>query len=184
MRERKSTQLVLDLLTIRLAGMTLCSTVDGVGVRLVIFVQGCPHHCRGCHNSHTWDPAGGYDASLNDIFGHIDRLPNWYSGITISGGEPFAQEYLCSLIAKRAHDNGHSVWTYTGYTIEELEPVQSHPLIMESDVLVVGPYLENQKTADYAYYGSNNQQIIYVHDLVKKERIGTHENIDDGTEQD
>ena len=73
---------------IRLAGIVKESVVDGPGIRMVIFVQGCPHGCIGCHNPGSHDPAGGYESTTEEL---IAALPDGklISGVTLSGGEPF-----------------------------------------------------------------------------------------------
>ena len=76
--------------TLRIAGIERDSIVDGPGIRYVIFTQGCPHHCPGCHNPQTHDPAGGREADVEEIVRQIDADP-LISGVTFSGGEPFLQ---------------------------------------------------------------------------------------------
>ena len=56
---------------IRVCGIEPESIVDGPGFRYVLFVQGCPHHCKGCHNPESWDPNGGYDMTVRDILDEI-----------------------------------------------------------------------------------------------------------------
>ena len=75
---------------LRLAGTVEDSIVDGPGIRYTIFVQGCPHHCPGCHNPQTHDFAGGYLADPKSLLEEIRKNP-LLSGVTFSGGEPFCQ---------------------------------------------------------------------------------------------
>ena len=75
---------------IRISGIVEESIVDGPGLRYVLFTQGCPHHCPGCHNPQTHDFSGGYDADLDEIVRQIAGDP-LMSGVTFSGGEPFCQ---------------------------------------------------------------------------------------------
>lgn len=103
---------------IQISGIEPESIVDGEGIRYVIFTQGCPHHCPGCHNPQTHPFGGGKLVSIEDILDDISKRKNWIDGITISGGEPFCQIYQCALIAEKAHQMGLSVWCYTGYLLK------------------------------------------------------------------
>lgn len=100
---------------IRIAGITQDSIVDGPGLRLAVFVQGCPHNCHGCHNPETHDFAGGRLIDTDEIIAMMDGNP-LLSGITLTGGEPFCQPDACIELAKAARERGLSVWIYTGYT--------------------------------------------------------------------
>ena len=148
-----------NLTTIRLAGYDKSSVVNGTGVRYTIFTQGCPHHCKGCHNEHTWLYNGGFEEKLDKIFAEIESFVVCSSGITISGGEPFTQEIPCYLIAKHAKELGMTVWTYTGYRFEDLWK-RPHPLVLMTDVLVDGPIVKKQRCNNVPYIGSANQRII------------------------
>ena len=104
---------------LQLAGIVKESVVDGPGIRIVIFVQGCPHHCPGCHNPDSHDPAGGYESTSE---ARIAGLPDGQlvSGLTLSGGEPFGQAAALAPVAAAAKARGMSVMTYTGYRFEDL----------------------------------------------------------------
>ena len=84
---------------LRVAGLIEESIVDGPGIRFVIFMQGCPHNCYGCHNPDTHDPNGGYDMSIDEIVTKISNNP-LIDGVTISGGEPFWQADKLIKLAK------------------------------------------------------------------------------------
>lgn len=154
---------------IRIAGIAQDSIVDGEGIRLTIFVQGCPHHCPGCHNPETHDFNGGRDIDTADIIAMMDANP-LLDGVTLSGGEPFCQPEACIEIAAAAHLKGLNVWCYTGYTLEELE---GHPLLDEVDVLVDGRYMEEQRTLELPFRGSRNQRIVVLRDGKKEEDHAT-----------
>ena len=81
------------------------SIVDGPGFRYVLFVQGCPHHCHGCHNPETWSFNAGYDMTVNEIFEEICARP-WLRGVTFSGGEPFEQAPALLELAKNIKARG------------------------------------------------------------------------------
>ena len=98
----------------RLASLVNDSIVDGPGFRLTVFVQGCPHHCPGCHNPQTHDPAGGRDADTDWVLEKAAENP-LLSGITLSGGEPFAQPEAMAALARGAKEQGLHVMAYSGY---------------------------------------------------------------------
>src|ERR1035437_4587591 len=104
---------------LRLAGVVKESIVDGPGFRYVVFAQGCPHNCEGCHNPETHDFDGGFTAYPEKIINEI-KNNSLISGLTLSGGEPFCQAAAFSALANMAKVKGISVITYTGYTFEEL----------------------------------------------------------------
>ena len=150
------------------------SIVDGEGIRTVIWTQGCPHHCLGCHNPETHDFNGGALVDLEEIFEIIDSFEG-QDGITFSGGDPFMQPKECSEIAKYARKKGLNIWTYTGFTFEHLlELSQKNPDIMsflkEIDVLVDGKFVLSQKSFNCLFRGSTNQRIIDVPKSLKKHK--------------
>lgn len=150
-------------MNIRLAGITNDSIVDGPGLRLTVFTQGCPHHCPGCHNPQSHDFEGG---EVQDTASIIDIIRDNFllDGVTFSGGEPFAQADACAEIAKEAHSMGLNVWCYSGYTFETLlsgDPAWRN-LLENIDVLVDGPFILAQRTLDAKFRGSSNQRILNV----------------------
>ena len=150
--------------TVRLAGIVDESVVDGPGVRLVVFAQGCPHRCPGCHNPHTWDFYGGMEVSIEEILLRAEANPI-LSGITLSGGEPFAQAPGFARLAQEAYRRGLSVVTYTGYTWEQLVSSSApgvRDLLLATDVLIDGPFMQAFADPGLAYRGSLNQRIIRV----------------------
>ena len=153
------------MVNIRIAGIVQESIVDGEGIRLAVFTQGCPHHCHGCHNPETHDFNGGRMIDTSEIIAMLDANP-LLDGVTLSGGEPFCQPGACIEIAAAAHLKGLNVWCYTGYTIEQLE---GHPLLNEVDVLVDGRYMEEQRTLELPFRGSRNQRIIVLRNGKKED---------------
>lgn len=146
------------------SGVTGDSIVDGPGLRLTIFTQGCPHHCPGCHNPQTHDPNGGAWADTEDILAAAAENP-LLDGITLSGGDPFLQPVPCLALAKGAHQLGLNVWTYTGYTWEALwaeNDPEKLALLQETDVLIDGPFLLAERSLELKFKGSKNQRTIDV----------------------
>lgn len=149
---------------ISLSGITGDSIVDGPGLRLTIFTQGCLHHCPGCHNPQTHDPEGGSWADTEDILAAAAENP-LLDGITLSGGDPFLQPVPCLALAEGAHKIGLNVWTYTGYTWEALleeNDTEKLALLKETDVLVDGPFLLAERSLELRFCGSRNQRLIDV----------------------
>ena len=148
----------------RIAGVVNDSIVDGPGLRLAVFAQGCPHHCPGCHNPQTHDFDGGEVADTEEIIEKMIKNP-LLDGVTLTGGEPFCQPEACTEIARAAHAAGLNVWSYTGYTFEHLLKEGTEPqraLLRELDVLVDGPFLLARRTLNCRFRGSNNQRLILV----------------------
>lgn len=149
--------------SIRISGITPESIVDGEGIRYVIFTQGCPHHCPGCHNPSTHSFDGGKFVSLVDLVNDIRKNAEYIDGITLSGGEPFCQPYQCSIIAREAQKLGLSVWCYTGYSFEDLvKKKDASTLLNFVDVLVDGPFVLEERSLDLDFRGSRNQRLIDV----------------------
>ena len=158
--------------TLWLAGVIRESIVDGPGIRFVVFTQGCPHHCPGCHNPGTHDPAGGYDSRIDNLVAEFRKNP-MLKGITLSGGDPFAQAAACAALARRIHALGKDVITFTGYTFERLlegadEDNAWRELLEETDILIDGPFLLAEKTLMLPFRGSRNQRMLDVPASLRK----------------
>ncbi|HHT96059.1 MAG TPA: anaerobic ribonucleoside-triphosphate reductase activating protein [Clostridia bacterium] len=148
---------------IRLSGKcTRDSTVDGPGLRIVIWTQGCLHNCKGCHNPHTHDLNGGFTEDIDKVIEFINQS-KIQRGITLSGGEPFLQPEALIPIVKAAIEKGLNVWAFSGYTYEQLLKDENKKALLDYvDVLVDGPFILEQKDERLTYKGSKNQRIIDV----------------------
>ena len=158
---------------ISLSGVTGDSIVDGPGLPLTIFTQGCLHHCPGCHNPQTHDPEGGSWADTEDILAAAAENP-LLDGITLSGGDPFLQPVPCLALAEGAHKIGLNVWTYTGYTWEALleeNDAEKLALLKETDVLVDGPFLLAERSLELRFCGSRNQRLIDVKKSLAEDKV-------------
>ncbi|WP_257937877.1 anaerobic ribonucleoside-triphosphate reductase activating protein [Campylobacter lari] len=152
----------LNTIFLRLAGVVKESIVDGYGLRYVIFTQGCPHHCRGCHNPQTHDFNKGYLQDLASLYNDICKNP-LLQGVTFSGGEPFMQAKNLSILTKHIKALGLDLTIYTGFTYEELVQEKSmKELLVLADILIDGKFILEQKDLSLKFKGSKNQRIIDV----------------------
>lgn len=154
----------------RVAGIIRDSLVNGEGIRDVVFVQGCPHHCFQCQNQHTWDYNGGKEVNPYELAKGFKDSPN---DITISGGEPFSQwEAVVSFMYYIRLDNPHKrFWVYTGFQYEDINWVVENYMTSYVDVIVDGKYVEELKNPNCLYRGSSNQRLIDVQKTVKENKI-------------
>lgn len=152
--------------TLQLAGRAHDSIVDGPGLRYVIFTQGCPLACAGCHNPTTQLFGVGASYVVDELVADMRSNP-LITGLTLSGGEPTLQPGGCAELAEAAHDTGLDVWCYSGYTIERLlrrrrtEPALDR-LLHAVDVLVDGPFVLAKRSLTTPWRGSTNQRLIDV----------------------
>ncbi len=159
----------------RIAGFVEESIVDGPGFRIVIFFQGCAHHCYGCHNPETWDFEGGKEVSFDSIKKIIDDNP-YADGITLSGGDPLYQIDASTEIAEYAKSKGLDVILYTGFLFEEvLEMTKANErlkdLLNNVDTLIDGPFILEQRHLSLKFRGSSNQRIIDVKKSLMENKI-------------
>lgn len=145
---------------IRLAApMQRESMVDGQGIRMVIWSQGCKMACPGCHNPETHNPCGGEEFDIEELKNEITKYAKYHQGITLSGGDPFLQPEANKELADHAHSLGLDVWAYCGKTYEQL---QDNVLLSSCDVLIDGPFVKELRDITLAFRGSSNQRIINV----------------------
>lgn len=154
----------LQSTTLNLYGTVADSIVDGPGLRFAVFVQGCSHHCPGCHNPESQPATGGTSRALADILEEIQSNP-LIQNVTLSGGEPFEQPHGCALLARALKARGFGVWTYSGYLLEDLQArAATDPAVQDlleaTDVLVDGPFIQAKKSLDITWRGSTNQRVI------------------------
>lgn len=151
-------------MTLRLAGFAGDSIVDGPGIRFTTFCQGCPHHCPGCQNPETWPFEGGFEVTPEDVVEHVKCNP-LTRGVTFSGGEPFAQAAAHAELARQLKAAGYEVASYTGYTFEQLLEEQDPAkldLLQQLDILVDGPFRQEELSLELRFRGSANQRILNV----------------------
>ncbi len=158
-------------LSIRVSGIVEESIVDGPGLRYVVFAQGCPHFCKGCHNPETHCGKGGYSLEVRAVLEQFKQNP-LLSGITLSGGEPFMQPSSLLELAQAVKQLGKSVVAYTGFTFEQLlkrseTNIHIRKLLGICDLLIDGPYIEQLKDLELQFRGSSNQRILAQEEMVE-----------------
>lgn len=159
---------------LKVAGIVKESIVDGPGIRLVVFSQGCPHNCLGCHNPESHSFKGGKLIEIDEILELINENP-LLDGITFSGGEPFEQPEVFSILAKKVKKLGLNIVTYTGYTYEEILDrvdltLEWKKLLYTTDILVDGKFEIGKKNLMLRFKGSSNQRIIDVKKSLKEKK--------------
>lgn len=158
---------------IRISDIEPESIVDGRGLRYSIFTQGCPHHCEGCHNPQTHDYNSGKLVDIDDLYREICENP-LLTGVTFSGGEPFLQAAPLTRLARKIHDKGLNVTTYTGFYYEKLLSLGNSDileLLEQTDTLIDGPFVIEQKDLALNFRGSRNQRIIDMNKTRRYEKI-------------
>lgn len=152
------------------------STSNGVGIRVVLWVSGCSLHCNGCHNPQTWDFKSGklFDQNAkNELFDAINKP--YIQGVTISGGNPTSKEnvedVICLIKEIKSTFPTKDVWVYSGYTIEELYYHGVSRILLYTDVLVDGRYVEDQRDITLQFCGSRNQRLIDVKETLMQGTI-------------
>jgi anaerobic ribonucleoside-triphosphate reductase activating protein len=146
--------------------------LNGDGLRVVLWVSGCTHKCKGCHNPVTWNKRDGLpfnEKAKQEIFDELDK-PH-ISGITLSGGDPLA-EFNRDTIAKLVKEIKEkyptkTIWLYTGYIWEEIYNLEAIPYL---DVIVDGEFVLNKKDDKLHWKGSSNQRVIDVQATIKSKK--------------
>ena len=145
---------------------------NGPGVRVSLYVSGCPHRCKGCFNPETWDYNAGKPFTEKEVQKIIDSLkPKYISGLSLLGGEPLAEQnrkeiaFLVQKVKKLFPNK--TIWCWTGFLYEDLlsERVKDKNLSYLLDtlnVLIDGPFIENQKDLSLRYCGSKNQKVYFL----------------------
>lgn len=140
--------------------------VDGEGIRYSIYLAGCKHRCRGCHNPESWNPLAGHPLTQETIDSFINAINSnpLLDGITFSGGDPFYNpaEFL-PLIREFSQRTGLGIWCYTGYTLEEIlaDPLR-RPILNYIQVLVDGRFEQARYSPRLEFRGSDNQRLLTI----------------------
>lgn len=164
----------------RYAQIENCEIVNGEGVGVTLWVQGCERHCEGCHNPQTWDLKGGQPLTgkqESQIYNML-KVP-MISRFSVSGGEPLREENLQQLnyilCTIKSVFPEKKIWIWTGYTWEELQKRQrkSNPnklflTFKYADILVAGPFIQKEKDLTLLWRGSRNQEVIDLQETKKQ----------------
>lgn len=159
---------------IRYSGLIENDFINGEGVCVTLFTQGCPHHCPGCHNPETWDFRGGieedYDIILNKIIRAISKN-GIMRNLSISGGEPLCEQNIDWVNTLIIHIKKKyptiKIYCWTGYEYGALSELQKH-VVKNIDILITGPYKQDQRDITLKLRGSSNQE---VWNIDKNEKI-------------
>ncbi len=148
---------------LRISDIISDSIVDGPGLRLTVFLQGCIHNCKGCHNPETHNLDGGIIVSAEYILEKFFENP-LLDGITFSGGEPLLQPEPVAFIAEKVKEKGFNVIIYTGFVWEKIIEKKDDfiGVLKYTDILIDGPFIEELKSYDLDFKGSANQRAIDV----------------------
>lgn len=145
------------------------TTVDGPGFRTSIYLSGCKHCCRGCHNPQSWNPLEGKAMTLENILEIVEEED---FDVTITGGDPLYHPSKLETLVKAIKENRRNIWIYTGFIWED---ILNSPLMLsaikDADVLIDGPFIEELKDLDLPFRGSSNQRIINVSESIRQKEI-------------
>lgn len=150
--------------------ITKFDTANGPGIRTTLWVSGCSHYCKGCHNPQTWDPDSGNLFTIDTLAEIRNSLePDYIAGLTISGGDPLYPDNIAMILflvkyIKQFYPN-KSIWMWTGYLYED---IKGYSILDYVDVLVDGPFILEQRDITLSYRGSPNQRVIDLHKTREK----------------
>ena len=167
------------------AGIKYCDIANGTGCRTVLFVSGCRNACKGCFQPQTWDFGYGepFDEKVQKEV--LDSLaPDYITGITLLGGEPFEPEnqkelvpFMRKVVAQYPNKN---VWAFTGYIYDKdlvaggrRHTEDTDELLSMIDVLVDGPFVEELKDITLKFRGSSNQRVLDLRETIRMGKITT-----------
>lgn len=161
----------------RYHNITKDDMLNGDGLRVVLWVAGCTHHCKECQNPITWDINGGLEfdeAAKKEIFDELDK--SYVSGITFSGGDPLHPQNRQPIyeLAKEIKEKypRKTVWLYSGFEWEEIKDL---PIIPYLDVMVDGRFKLELLDTQLHWKGSSNQRVIDVPATLKSGEVVIHD---------
>ena len=153
--------------------ITKTDMLNGDGLRVVLWLAGCNHRCKGCQNAETWDEFGGIefdDYAKQELFSELKK--DYISGITLSGGDPLfpGNRQQVGELIEEIHKlfPEKTIWCYTGYTYEQ---IKNWPYLKYVDVLVDGPFIQSMQELKLKWKGSSNQRVINVKQTLKTGEI-------------
>ena len=154
--------------------------INGSGFGVVLWVAGCDIHCPGCHNRETWDPAAGQQWNYIEEQKLFEALSARYvTRLTISGGHPLMpcnRQEILDLVQKVKRAFPHiKIWLYTGYILEseECKDLTIQKIFRNCDIVVDGPFIQEEYDKDLPFRGSRNQRIIDIQEYLKTKQVKT-----------
>ena len=154
----------------RYHNITKDDMLNGDGLRVVLWVSGCDHFCKGCQNPVTWDASDGLifdEAAKREIFEQLEKP--YISGITFSGGDPLYAENRTEvemlLRELKQHFPQKTIWLYTG---DCWENICQDALMQYIDVLVDGEFQLDKQDQKLLWKGSKNQRVIDVQTSLRR----------------
>ena len=161
---------------------------NGEGLRVVLWLSGCSHKCKGCQNPQTWNANSGIpfdEQAKEELFRELNK--DYISGLTLTGGDPLFESNLDNVLDLvneiRLSFPHKSIWIYTGYTINEIFPIgldddkrmeaiiKRQKIIKQCDVLVDGQYIDSLRNMSLPWVGSSNQRVINTQKSLQKGEI-------------
>lgn len=160
---------------------------NGTGIRTLLWVSGCYHNCPGCHNPVTHDPDDGVlfdDDAMKELMDDLNR--DFIEGITFTGGDPltFYPEETLDIINKiqERFEDRKTIWIYTGFTLDWLLKISTEStdhlvketyakILLNTDVLCDGRFIESESSKEYHWVGSTNQRVINMKESLKQHRV-------------
>ena len=148
----------------RFHNITYPDVNNGEGCRVTLWVAGCTHHCKGCHNPQTWSFKSGreFTEDIKNKLYNVLKLP-YIKGITLSGGDPLDSfDDIFELVKDIKNSfNDKDIWLFSGYTLEDIQNSDKNIILQYIDVLVDGEFKEELKDLSLKFRGSSNQRILY-----------------------
>lgn len=148
----------------RFHNITYPDVNNGEGCRVTLWIAGCTHHCKGCHNPQTWSFKSGreFTEDIKNKLYNVLKLP-YIKGITLSGGDPLDSfDDIFELVKDIKNSfNDKDIWLFSGYTLEDIQNSDKNIILEYIDVLVDGEFKEELKDLTLKFRGSSNQRILY-----------------------
>lgn len=161
---------------------------NGDGLRVVLWLSGCSHHCFNCQNPQTWNPNSGIpfdESAKEELFRELNK--DYISGLTLTGGDPLHENNLDGVLnlvnkIRLLYGDAKTIWLYTGYkweqmfnggvyTSKEHAGLKRRNIVKQCNVLVDGEYIDSQRNIALRWRGSKNQRVINVKETLEKEEI-------------
>ena len=160
--------------TINIIGYNPCSVADGDGLREVLYIALCTHHCPFCQNQKYWND-NGKEYEIDYLVNKLNSNP--LTNITLSGGDGLTVQYenTLELLKQLKNKSSKNIWVYTGYTWEELINSDKSECLQYIDVLVDGKFEQDKRDITLKFRGSSNQRLIDVKKSLRERRVVTYE---------